>query len=200
MDTLEKHIISIIIVKPRFVHGALFGISVSQNTHISVFSENDFVLHALYNFLCAITMMNIEVHNCHFFDFLSISAFQICRSDGDIVDVAKAVGLLFVAFIVFKSASKHTSMMAWRSDCAERVFVFSCHNSVDTFNDRSSRQKSRHPTIRRHPGVLVVIHRSHLLLFLQKLAFVHNLVDISVIMHFQDICHFGGFYRFFQII
>mgnify|MGYP006893814184 CR=1 FL=1 len=79
--------------------------------------------------------MHIKVYNCNFVYFLSIIAFEICGSYSNIIDVAKAIGLLVVALVVFKSTAKHSSVMTWWSDGAKSILKFSGHNSICGFDN-----------------------------------------------------------------
>jgi len=137
MHALELYIFTVLIVKPRLEHRASARIVVVEDTHSRWFSELNLLLHTFDDLLGTIAMVYIKIDYRHALNFLAVDVAQICRSNGDIVNIAEAVGLLLIAFIFLEGLSKYAGMMTWGTNCAKSILIIITHHLVHRFDYRA---------------------------------------------------------------
>ena len=103
-----------------------------------MFSELLWLLHTFDDLLCSISVMHIKVNNSNFLDLLAIGAHDIRGGDSHVVDIAKAIGLLLIALVVFESFSEYASVMARRPYSTESIFELLRHDLVTCLDDSST--------------------------------------------------------------
>lgn len=122
---LKLDVCGIILVEPWFVLSRLSRIIVIQDTCVRLLPESQWTLHALNNFLSAVSMMNIKVNDCNFLYLLSVNVLKICRCDSHVVNVAESIRLLLVTNVLLECLTKDSGVMPWRSDRTECIVYLS---------------------------------------------------------------------------
>ena len=198
MNTLEKHIVFVIVIQPRLVDCCWTRVVVIQNRWVWLLPEDAFALHALDDLLSAVSMMNIKIDDRNFSYFVSVCALQVCSSNCDVIDVAKAVCVFLVTHIIFECGTKHTSMMPGWSNCTKSILIFVKHHFVACFYYGTCWQQRSIPRLSRHARVPVISLYSPV--SVNWLTFVYHGLNIPVVVYFQDIWDIGRNNIFLQLI
>ena len=198
MNGLEENILSIVNIKPWPVLSGFSRIIVEKDWATALLSKLLWLLHTLYYFLGSISVMYIKVNDCDFLDLFSISAHYIWGRDSHIVDIAKSICLLLVTFIILKSFTKDSSMMAWWSDSTEGVPKFLRHYLITCFDNCSTWEKSGFPSLRWDHGI-PIIFEERLSVIMSQLNSIDDMLDVPKIMDFQNISFFCGDAHFLKV-
>ena len=132
-------------------------------------------------------MVHVKVNYCHFFNLLSVCVFEVTSSHCSIVDVAKSIGLLLIALIVFEGLAKYTSVVTRWSYSTECIPNFFGHNLIDSFDDRATTEQGCLPSMSRHKAVSVIFGDQgfimDLLNFIQLLTLLYHVFNVSIFVH-----------------
>ena len=134
MYRLKENIRTILFIKPWLKQGWLSRIIVPQYRAARLFFEYSWFLHALNDLLSSISVMNIKINDSNSFYLISVSAFQVCSSKSNIIDVAKSICLLLITLIIFECFSKNSCVVARGSYSAESISHLIRHYLITCFN------------------------------------------------------------------
>lgn len=137
MYRLKQYILTILFIKPGLEQCWLTRIIIPKHRTIWLFFEYNRFLHALNDLLSSISMMHIKINNCNSFYLISVSAFQICCSQSNIINVAKSICLLLIALIIFESLSKYSRVMARGPYSTKSISHLVWHYLITGFDYRS---------------------------------------------------------------
>lgn len=135
-------------------------------------------------------MVNIKIHDCYFFYFGSILAFQVSCGYCNIVNEAKtiAAGFISINVITVECFTEDPSMMARWSDRAKSISKTFPHHGVYSLNHCTSSQQRCLPSLLTACGILPIKYCNLLVPTSFQLPYMlYNLQDVVEIMYFQHI-------------
>jgi hypothetical protein len=90
MDRCEEDVFTVVQVKPWLVLECL-DLTGRKRRDIRFLDKNLGLDQSFYNFLGSITMMNVEIDNCNFLNFVPVLALEVRSCNRYIIDEAEAI-------------------------------------------------------------------------------------------------------------
>jgi hypothetical protein len=135
--------------------------------------------------------MHVKVDDGYLFDFGSVLTFEVRGCEGDVVDVAEAVGARFVSvgIIFMVRFAENACMVAGRSRRAKRIPILLTHHSVTRLNHSPGCQKRGLPSLFRTRRILAIERQNNFVPRSRQLLHkFHDFQDVIEVVNFKNIC------------
>ena len=135
----KQYIFPIIKIKPWLELPSLH-LAGREWGHISFLNKFFWFYQCFDNFLRTVTMVNIEINDRDFLDFLSVLGLEVSCSNCHVIYEAEAIWAGFLTIIIMESFTKNTSMVTRWPSSTKSIPVLLTHHCVTSLDHCTSSQ------------------------------------------------------------